>query len=246
MLYIQKKAPTSRIKKCIAEIKGSDEWKKAQSVKEIRIQFDRLPKDLLREQILQDQHYLCAYCMKAIDNNSLYTKVEHYRPLSQSKDNALDYSNFLCVCAGGEKSDLPPGEKRHLCCDAAKGDKEISINPFEQTHINTISYSKDGRIHSSNPYFEKDLTDKLKLNGIFDSDNKFVCDTSTKLVKCRRDAYAISNRIIEHLDKKGRLSSKNLYNRINAMLSKPQRDEAVGATVYFLKKKADKLKKMGK
>lgn len=41
--------------------------------------------------------------MRRITGQRSDTKIEHYKALSQNKENALDYQNYLEVCYGGEK-----------------------------------------------------------------------------------------------------------------------------------------------
>ena len=100
MIYIKKQKPEKEVLDKIAEIKNSLEWKQSRDsdTKSIRQCFDKLPKEQIRKNLLQEQHYLCAYCMKRIDDNPLYTTIEHWLPLSKNKDRALDYSNMVgCV-----------------------------------------------------------------------------------------------------------------------------------------------------
>lgn len=62
-------------------------------------------KDELRESLLKDQGYICAYCMKPIHKVN-DTKVEHYIP--QENANELDYHNLLAVCTGNEGQSAAP------------------------------------------------------------------------------------------------------------------------------------------
>ena len=50
-----------------------------------------------------------------------HSRVEHFVSLSSDKEKAIDYSNMLGVCDGGEKIDETQGHI--LCCDAHKGEK---------------------------------------------------------------------------------------------------------------------------
>ena len=104
MLYIEKKTPPREMVRKVSEIKSSPGWKaiKNGNTSAIRSEFDNLPKDTIRESLLKEQHYLCAYCMRKIQNNGQSTSIEHWFPLSKNKDQALDYGNMLAVCDGGE------------------------------------------------------------------------------------------------------------------------------------------------
>ena len=48
-----------------------------------------MPKDEIRKNLLEEQHYLCAYCMRRIEDNGRKTSIEHWYPLSQDKEKAL-------------------------------------------------------------------------------------------------------------------------------------------------------------
>jgi len=127
VLYIEKKAPPQAYNKAVAEIKGAPAWRavRDKDTMAIRSQFDRLPKSIIRDALLKEQHYLCAYCMKRIRNNAggsqvVHMSIEHWLPLSQDKERALDYKNFLGVCKGG--ADVAGPRARVLCFDASKRD----------------------------------------------------------------------------------------------------------------------------
>lgn len=96
MLYIEKQQPDKELLARIAEVKSSSEWKQVNDddTKGIRECFDKLPKDVLRQSILKEQHHLCAYCMKRINDSPLHTTIEHWYPLSKDKNSALDYNNM--------------------------------------------------------------------------------------------------------------------------------------------------------
>ncbi len=249
MIYISKQKPDKEILDKIAEIKNSSEWKRAENgdTKAIRQCFDNLPKAHIRKRILQEQHYLCAYCMRRINDNPLYTTIEHWFPLSKDKERALDYNNMIGVCRGGASSDdVAEGNKRELCCDAYKGDEEITINPLNPAHMKLIKYTKDGVIYTSNPKLDEDIKERLRLNGVFHSDGSFKCDTTTGLVKGRRDAYQKSRMIIEVLDRKRKLTSAAVRKQIDKMEQAEMREEFVGVVVFFLERKYKSLVSQGK
>lgn len=194
MIHIKKQRPSQEIVNKVNEIKRSLEWKaiSANDTKAIRAQFDLLPKDKIRECLLKEQHYLCAYCMKRIENEGLHTTIEHWYPLSKYKDEALDYGNMLGVCDGGKKANLSEGMHRILCCDAYKGDEaEMTLNPKNEQQMRLIKYTKNGEIYTDpeDEKLEDDINYKLRLNGKLDSEGNLIADTSTQLLKGRRDAY---------------------------------------------------------
>lgn len=194
MIYIQKMHPPKSVVEQVNKIKKSPEWKEIseKDTKAIRSQFDLLPKEEIRESLLKEQHYLCAYCMKRIENDGLYTTIEHWKPLSSDKEKALDYSNMLGVCDGGRKTVVSESRDHFLCCDAAKGNKtEMTLDPMNQGQMRLIKYRKNGEIYTDpkNDTLEKDINYTLRLNGALDENGRLIADTSTQLLKGRRDAY---------------------------------------------------------
>ena len=62
--------------------------------------FEDMPteiKDAIRRELLKEQGYLCAYCMRRIKSVE-ETKIEHWVPQEKlTKEQGLDYSNMLGV-----------------------------------------------------------------------------------------------------------------------------------------------------
>lgn len=248
MMYIDKQSSDKEFLDKVAKIKNSTEWKQAKEndTKVIRQCFDSLPKECIRKNLLQEQRYLCAYCMKRINDNPFDVAIEHWFPLSKDKEKALDYNNMIGVCKGGASVKVTGREKRELCCDAYKGDEEITISPLNRDHMERIKYTKDGKIYTSDPILDEDIKERLRLNGIFDSNGNFKCDTSTGLVKGRRDAYQKSVTIIKVLNKKGKLTSASIKKQIEKIENEEKLEEFAGVIVFFLEKKYKMLKGQGK
>ena len=116
-------------------------------------------KDELRGSLVTEQRGLCCYCMCRISKDVM--KVEHWRCRANYPENALNYSNLLGACRGGE--DLP-FDKQH--CDTRKGDAELRWNPAVQDHAieSRIQYSGNGVISSSDQDFDEQLNSVLNLN----------------------------------------------------------------------------------
>lgn len=120
----------------------------------------------LKESLLESQGYLCAYCMRRIDDAD-HAKLEHLYPQSLSiaeghPEQTVDYSNMLVSCMGG--SDERGRSYETQTCDSHKGNETISIDPCSQSDINTIRYRRNGEIFSTNPVFNRDLDETLNLN----------------------------------------------------------------------------------
>lgn len=247
MLYIKKKIPPSEMIRKVSKIKSSPEWKtvKDGNTNAIRNAFEALPKETIRKSLLEEQHYLCAYCMRRIQNYGRKTSIEHWYPLSKDKERALDYGNMLAVCDGGKNW---AGEgKKILCCDANKADEaELTISPLNRQQMEKIAYGKDGFI-KTNPQDEKmdeDIRDILRLNGIW-KNGKFLADTSTELVKGRKDTYLRFKRFVAKLDRDGKCTSSKVKKKIEEIETAEQWPEYAGVLLYFLNRKYQSLVRRG-
>ncbi len=133
-------------------------------------------KDDVREQLLQEQGYLCGYCMRRI-HSTKETKIEHMVTQSSLKENpraALDYKIMLGVCYGNV-SNTGENKRSHnqLTCDAHRGKLDLEVaNPFDEVCIGKIRYEADGRITSDDKALEKDLNVTLNLN--YDGDSVYL------------------------------------------------------------------------
>lgn len=130
-----------------------------------------MPKAVVRTQLLKEQGYLCAYCMRRLIDDHTKVKIEHYEP--RNSVNELDYNNLLAVCNGDVELQQKTLTKvrRVSCvpmtCDSAKDNTKISISPLDKVAMEWILYN-DGRISidKSCPQYDdytKDL-DVLNLN----------------------------------------------------------------------------------
>lgn len=247
MLYIEKKSPPREMVRKVSEIKSSPGWKaiKDGNTSAIRSEFDSLPKDTIRESLLKEQHYLCAYCMRKIQNSGQSTSIEHWFPLSKNKDQALDYRNMLAVCDGGEN--WKGSGKKILCCDACKADEvKLNISPLNKQQMDKIAYGKDGFIHT-NPYdkkMEEDLRGILRLNGLWKK-GEFVADTSTELIKGRKDTYQLYENFVKRLGEEGKCTSSSIKKIIDKIQNAEHRPEYAGVLLYFFNKKYQSLVKRG-
>ena len=242
MRYIEKKASPAAYQHAVSAIKGDPTWRtiRCGDTQAIRTQFDRLPKSEIRDALLTEQHYLCAYCMKRIRNEELHMSIEHWFPLSQDKELALDYKNFLGVCKGG--TDVEGPRNRVLCCDASKGDTtNLTVNPLDKDMMQHIAFRKDGSIYclpsagSNVELINRDLNEILQLNG------KAGQDTATELLKGRRDAYKQAQKIITRLAGQGQLTSTQISKKIQKIVCQDKYPEFAGTILFFLERKRKQL-----
>lgn len=93
----------------------------------------------LRNILLNNQHYLCAYCESKIFEG--HHQIDHIIPkahTTESHDYTLDLENMVMCCSGGEdtrenadtRSDLEEGSKNDRTCGSAKGRSKVEITPY--------------------------------------------------------------------------------------------------------------------
>lgn len=115
----------------------------------------------IRSSLLKEQGYLCAYCMRRIDPESM--KIEHWHAQhaedGTGEETALDYGNMLGVCDGYASS-----PHKDQTCDTHRGNATIKVNPLSRESVALIAYRADGTIFSVDPEINKDLNETLNLN----------------------------------------------------------------------------------
>lgn len=184
-------------------------------------------------------------------------RIEHYKALSQDKELALDYQNYLGVCNGGEKEKTV---KPHvLCCDAARQEKELTINPWNRRQMEAIAYKRNGQIFVKDNVgldcqlvedMNNDIDKVLVLNGTKDDKGNMKHDTATRLVANRRSTYDSVARQFERWSKKGCLTSDYIKEQIdfleNQLKGTAYALEFIGVRLYFYKEKYKRLNRQGK
>lgn len=132
--------------------------------------YETVPTDIkndIKHQLIDEQGYICAYCMKRIQQDDTST-IEHYIPRNGkygNPDEQLEYNNLLAVCDGNRGS-------KNLTCDASKGSDLITVNPLNENSIQQIKYKSDGTIYSDNKKINHDLDVTLNLNYITIKSNR--------------------------------------------------------------------------
>lgn len=128
-------------------------------------------KDAIREALVREQRGLCCYCEQRIAPSEGRMRVEHRTPQSMDRGRDLDWRNLLGACCGGEGS-------AEVHCDVAKGDREVDLDPTQEAHTATLSFTA-GRLCSTRAAFQRDVDDVLRLN----------CDTLVDRRQRALDAY---------------------------------------------------------
>lgn len=124
---------------------------------------------VMRQQLLEDQGYVCCYCNRRISGHGDVT--EHVKPKSSYRELVGEYKNLLLSCEGGKQ--IPPTIplvslilRRRLYplhCDQNKGNDELLISPLSTKCEWKVKYNPlTGKV-----YGDSDVTDmvrKLNLN----------------------------------------------------------------------------------
>lgn len=115
----------------------------------------------LRSSLLEEQGYLCAYCMRRIPvrdrNSNETTRIDHILCRKKHGDHKLDYQNMVICCPGAIDNNFH--------CDKLKDDNDISFNLFNQSFIDTLSYnSNDGTIKCAVELYNTEINSILNLN----------------------------------------------------------------------------------
>lgn len=104
--------------------------------------------DDLKQQMLNEQGGLCAYCEKKLSDDITQQRIEHFHNKSDKENShnwSLDWDNVLLVClGGGTPNDKDKYAPDHLSCDSHKEQiKELPeacdgwyLNPYK---IKTIA-----------------------------------------------------------------------------------------------------------
>lgn len=178
-------------------------------------------KNAVRQSLLEEQGYLCAYCMKRISIEN--TNIEHYDPQSCYNGTDMLYSNMLGVCDGGQNN-FGKGQSR-LTCDKQRGNKPLTVDPLDINTINQIKYRKNGIIYSDNSDINTDLNSTLNLNG-----------SETYLIANRKAVYDILVLEIEKNGGKSEAFLLKLKKKYESKDSKGKRIPFSGIALYYINK----------
>lgn len=170
MIPIKKGTPPERLEKL--RQKGIEKgWTPRQAYSNLKNPL----KNEVRQQLVDEQGGLCAYCMCAIPRTDIDPGmsekaiiIEHLIPRDPADGRdvgqGLDYNNLLAVCHGNQS---PHGihKTEDLTCDAHRKNTEFrKVNPCDPETLKSIFYHPDGTIDASDPDVKFDLVDTLNLN----------------------------------------------------------------------------------
>lgn len=253
MLYIEKGAPLNSIAQKTAEIKRRDAWKALplnapedereahRYTDALRIMFDEFSKDDIRSTVLKEQHHLCVYCMRRIKIDPLTTKIEHWYPLSQNKEKAIEYTNFFGACTGVDSQN----NTTQPCCDTSKSGTIIKLNPCDRRMMNQIKYESDGTIYfdSADGWTKEEVDDfndeikkVLRLNGDI-PENDYL--PGSELRSRRAAVYAACKNTITRMvmrNPRHTVSISDIQALIDNIESKEEYPEYAGVMLFYYKR----------
>lgn len=202
---------------------------------------DRHP---LKKALLEEQGYLCAYCMGRIslglnDKSKPKIEVEHFKPQGKHPELDLDYMNMLGVCNGLSVT-YPEKEDVHHCDKTGGGKGKMNglinlrkLNPHDKSCEKLITYTANGEILAANGDLDiiADLEEVLNLNNkVLRNARKAVIDNARRLLVKEKPTQNWSKKFLKrHLDLWKSKNKKGEYRRycmiaiwfIEKLLSKP-------------------------
>jgi uncharacterized protein (TIGR02646 family) len=180
-------------------------------------QFTPVKEDI-RTQLLQEQGYLCAYCMQRIVDDQFTTKIEHWHCQNNYPNEQLRYTNMLAVCSGNTQGCLH--------CDTKKANHDIKYNPAEPTHRieSKIKYA-GGKIESTDAEFNIQLNDVLGLN-------------CTRLVENRKETIeAVRIGLSKKAGRRTQAEINTFICQWSSIDGDGYKKEYCGVALYFLRKR---------
>jgi hypothetical protein len=158
-------------------------------------------KDIVRLSLLNEQSYICAYCMQRIENAPLFTTIEHWEARELVKQEAakekdsqkkqfilqkiFDYNNLFIVCKGHLYSKAGKDGMNH--CDASRsdGNRELSVKPNEANTLKDIKFVKGtGRIYASCGLNNESMEQEQNCSQFNQNKQKSICDLKIKCSHC--------------------------------------------------------------
>lgn len=186
----------------------------------------------LLEPLLEEQGYLCAYCMCRIGTADNPGTIEHLvpqHPDSELGDDALSlsYANMVAVCDGREG----------LTCDKHRGNTPMKVDPTRPHTLESIKYLRDGTIGADDEAVRRDLQETLGLN-----------DSHTYLRPSRSAAMAALERYVSaeirhrHIEADS-TAKRNLCMKVleHYESQSGKKDEYLGAKLYKARQLASKF-----
>lgn len=189
----------------------------------------------LVDSLLDEQGYICAYCMRRIpvkdrlcenEKTAEDHRVEHVLSRQNHPELQLLYNNMVVCCPGHM------GKENH--CDRLKGERDVTFNLFDQNFIDTLSYKTDGEIVSSNDQYNKEINEVLNLNTPLLKTNRISAWNSVmkNLISNQKNKPWTKSELSKYIKK---------YSSVHNNGGKKQYIPYCGVVLYFLQKKMRQL-----
>lgn len=118
----------------------------------------------LKDELLTEQKFICAYCMDRLKHDHTCT-IDHLIPKSKGPERwTFDYSNLLASCSGAEPQD-EKGRKqneKNRHCNNKKEENVIHLSPLMEKVNEKFIYTEDGQILGN----DEDSEVTIKLLGL--------------------------------------------------------------------------------
>jgi uncharacterized protein (TIGR02646 family) len=189
-------------------------------------------KDKIRQRLLKEQGYLCAYCMRRIAAHVM--KVEHWHCQDNYPTEQLDYKNMLGACLGNEGQ--PQSDQT---CDTRKANRELKYHPANPDHRieHQIKYRSNGEVYSDDQDFNQ------QLGGLGAQARETVLNLNNFRLKENRKAV-VDGMNLWFASKAGGRTKGQIQKQLESWMT-PDQDgmlkEYCGVAVYFLCKRLNRL-----
>ena len=108
-----------------------------------RSKYEDLDNRKLRREMYREQHALCIYCERQIDESYPTPHIDHWRPLSLDLEFALNWKNLYLSCPFPDT------------CDSAKGDQALRSDdadphlpwPVDLPYEDVVGFTSRGEIY---------------------------------------------------------------------------------------------------
>ncbi len=113
----------------------------------------------LRKQLLEEQGYICCYCMQRISCDN--SRIEHFKSQEHNRKYQIQYKNLFVACNNSHGKSFA---EQH--CDVRKADIDLTtkLNLSSSSSINKIKYKNDCTIYSDDNDIDTDINNILNLN----------------------------------------------------------------------------------
>lgn len=206
--------------------------------------YANLPKVLgedLLTSLLKEQGYICAYCMKKINQDN--STIEHIVGQSYKvgdrdlgKENELRYENLLAVCLGNSCKELN--------CDKSRSkyqkERPLYVNPLENRIMSNIKFTNNGLIFYED-FIEIDKIKELKDHISHSESENIKYDIQTILNLNCNDLKEKRKVLIEALKKytNNWSDKEKIRKKLQSyeLKSNSEYEELCQVAIYFLSKK---------